>query len=124
MWTDVQALQERKCWKEISRPENTNILHTMFVLRRKRNEKRGQEKYEAWLVVRGNEERDDDNACVSLCVDFTMITLLLHMAVQNDWDMKQFDLQNALASTKLDLFVYAELSRQLFEDDKNETVGT
>lgn len=84
MWMEIRALQELDCWEEVEPTTDLEVLHTKLILRRERNEEGDIEKYIERLVVCGKEERDN-NDCFSAVVDYSMIKLLLCLAIQKKW---------------------------------------
>lgn len=111
MWTEICALQQFDCWKEVARPRNTKVLHTKLVLWRKHNEEGMIGKHKARLVVCANEESDNDNDCFIPVEDYILIKMLLCFAVQRKWEVKRFDFQNAFPNGILDRSVLAKLPR-------------
>lgn len=61
----------------MDRPRNTIVLHTRFVLRRKRNQDDKIEKHKARLGVCVKVERENDNDCFLPAVDYTLSKVLL-----------------------------------------------
>lgn len=51
-----------------------------------------------------------------------MIKLLICLALQNCWEVKHFDFQNAFSNGKLNRPVYVELPKQLFANLKTSAV--
>lgn len=104
------------------RPKGTNVLHTKFVLRRKRKDDGYIEKYKVGLVVCSNKENNNDNDFCPPVVDYTVIKLLQSVAIQKRWKVKQFDFQNAFPNGNLDRAVYADLPKHLFTEAKRNLV--
>lgn len=114
METKVLALHRLDCWEEIKCSESTKVPHTKCVLRRKTNQDGDIEKYKARLVLYGNEEDDNNTDCFSPVADYTLIKLLIQLAVQNNSEVKRYDFQSAFLNRKLDRSVYVKLPRQLY----------
>lgn len=53
---EVAALRELECWTVVDKPVKANVLHSKFVLKKKRKSDGTVAKYKAGLVVCGNED--------------------------------------------------------------------
>lgn len=98
------------------------VLHSLFVLRRKRNQCGKIEKYKAREAIRKIKESDNDNDYFSSVVDYTLTKWLLCLAVHRKWEVKHFDFHNAFSNGNLYRPVYAELPQHIFFDVKSKSV--
>lgn len=112
-WDKIRALQQLDCRNGVNRARNLKVLHTKFVLQRKCNHNCKIEKCKARLVVCGNEKSENHSKCFSLVVDYTLIKVLLCLAVQKKYKMKHFDNHNVLPNSRLECLVYVELPRHI-----------
>lgn len=82
------------CWKRVDPPRHEKIFHTKYALQRKRDGTGNISKYKARFVVCGNEEHNENEAFSPLA-DFTVVKLILCLALQNKWKVRHYDFQNA-----------------------------
>lgn len=73
----VNRVQEMDCWEKVERPEEPQLLHTEFDLKRKRIEHGEIMKYKARLMVCGDKEAGENEKKFSLTPDLTIISLVL-----------------------------------------------
>lgn len=111
MDSEVQALKKLDCWTVVENPGNANVMHSKFVLKKKRKSDGTVAKYKARLVVCGNEDVDYIDDSFAPVVDFTLVKLFLAIAVQRKWQVRQLDFDNAFPNGKLDRDVYVYVPR-------------
>lgn len=111
MKTGIETLKKMNCWTEISRLSNKNVLHSKFVLKRKRAHTAHIAEFKARLVAFGNEETDHDEESFSPVPDSSMIRLLMSIAKQRGSHARHYDVQNASTNEQLDRPVFVELPK-------------
>lgn len=103
---EVQALRKLNCWSVVERPQQAKVLHSKFVLKKKRNSSGEVVKYKARLVVCGNEDMEFIEERFATVVDFTFVKLFLSIAIQRNWKVIQLDFDNAFPNGELHRDVY------------------
>lgn len=121
MNNEVDTLLGMHCWKVVPRPRHEKVLHTKFALKKKRDESGIVRKYQARLVVCGNEEEDEGLDNFSPVSEFAIVKLILCIAIQRGWKMRHIDFQNAFPHGKLERPVFAELPKHIYPDEEGET---
>lgn len=118
---EVKTLKQMQCWDEVERPPEARVLHTKFVLKRKRYETGNIQNYKARLVVCGNGEIDNADENFSPVPDFTVIRSILSLAAQKGWHRRHFDFQSAFSNEKLERLVYADLPKNIYDAHDRRT---
>lgn len=118
---EITALTNLRCWDVIERPTGKKILHSKFVLKKKRNGDGTIVKYKARLVVCGNEDTENVEENFSPVIDFTLVKLFLAIAVQRKWFIRQMDFENAFVNGNLDREVIVEFPKYVYPDDVRRT---
>lgn len=111
MENEVNLLKQLNCWSIVDKPESTNVMHSKFVLKKKRDSDGTVAKYKAQLVVFGNEVADYFDDSFAPVVDFTLVKLFLAISVQRNRHVRQIDFDNAVPNGKLDRQVYIHVPR-------------
>lgn len=81
----VRALKSLGCWKETYRPKDQKVLHTKFVLHRKRNQTGEIEKFKTRPMVREIEKDGDYVNYFWPVLDFRDTKLFMSLCVQKNW---------------------------------------
>lgn len=93
----------------MKRSKGKSVLHTKFVLKRKRDETGAVKKCNTRLVACENGGTEYDHDIFFPVSDFTVIKIILCPAIQRKWQVRQVNFQNAFPNGKLKRPLYAEL---------------
>lgn len=110
MNTELTALQSLNFWSTVDRPRG-KPLHTKFVFKRLRDKKRDISRHQARLVLCGIEEEEFMEDSFYTVVDFTVAKLILYLSLQQKWQGRHLDFENAFPNKKLDRLEYTELPK-------------
>lgn len=108
MATELDALARNNTWTLVPPPSDHNIVGCKWVYKIKRNIDGSIARYKARLVAKGftQEEGVDYFETFSPVVRPTTIRLVLSIAVQHGWTLRQLDVQNAFLHGDLHETVY------------------
>lgn len=108
MVVEIDALDANHTWELVPCPAGVQPLTCRWVYTIKRDQYGNVEKYKARLVVRGFLQRYgvDFTETFAPVVKFKSIKLVLALAAQHDWELKQIDFKNAFLNAPLDEDVY------------------
>ncbi|KAM1561051.1 hypothetical protein ACFX1Z_004225 [Malus domestica] len=97
MQEEITALQSQQIWSLIPFPPHKNLVGCKWVYRIKWNANGSISRYKARLVAKGysQEEGIDYGEMFSLVVKPTTIRLILTLAAQFKWTLRQLDVKNA-----------------------------
>lgn len=98
---EVQTLKEMKCWTNTSRPSEQKVLHSKFLLRRKRDRNGNIDNYNARLVATGDQEISNEEEHFSPVSEFSIMKLNVIVAKQRRWNGKHFDVLKEFPTGKL-----------------------
>jgi hypothetical protein len=110
MTSEFQALLSNQTWSLCPCPLHQNVVCNKWVFKIKQNSDGSIKRYKAHLVVKGFDQHSgiDYHDTFSLVIKPATIRLLLALAVQFDWKIKQLDVSNAFLHDFLDEDVYIE----------------
>ncbi len=99
-------------------PAGRRILKNKWVLKRKSNHTGSIERYKARLVACGYSQVKglDYNDVFAPVVKWETVLLILTMAVNRDWEMTQFDVDNAYLHATLSEQIYMQMPK-LYEEE-------
>jgi hypothetical protein len=105
---EFQALLDNHTWTLCSRPLHLNIIKNKWVYKLKQNTDGTIDRYKARLVAKGFQQRDgiDYNETFSLVIKPATIRLILALALNFNWPLKQLDVSNA--------FLHGVLTEEVF----------
>ncbi|GKF78589.1 ribonuclease H-like domain-containing protein, partial [Tanacetum coccineum] len=97
MLDEYNALITNGTWVLVPRPNNVNVVHSMWLFKHKFNADGSLNTYKARLVANGRSQRQgiDCDKTFSLVVKPTTIHTVLSLAVSHDWPIHQLDVKNA-----------------------------
>lgn len=103
-------------WDVLQRPNGEQLIHTKFVLNRKRDENEAICKHKGLCLVRGNEKESCQEVTFSPIAYHNVISLIFSLLVHNRWVAKHINFENAFSNGVLERTVYAEMPAQVFLD--------
>jgi hypothetical protein len=108
MLQEFQALVSNSTWTLCPRLLHHNIIHNKWVYKIKQKPNGSVERFKARLVARGFEQRCgiDYNETFSPVIKPATIRILLCLAIQFDWSIRQLDISNA--------FLHGYLGEEVF----------
>ena len=108
MEQEFSALLENKTWHLVPPVPGANVIDSKWVFKVKRHSDGSIERYKARLVAKGFKQRYglDYEDIFSPVVKTTTIRLLLSLAVNRGWSLRQLDVQNAFLHGVLEEEVY------------------
>ncbi|PKU81996.1 Retrovirus-related Pol polyprotein from transposon TNT 1-94 [Dendrobium catenatum] len=120
MADEFLALQIQGTWSLVPRPSNSSILGCKWTYRTKFHADGSLDKHKARLVALGNHQEFglDYTETFSPVAKLPTIRILLAIALQNNWPVKQMDVSNAFLHGSLSETVYMS-QPQGFEDTTN-----
>lgn len=99
----ISALENMQCWTLASRLTDRKILHSKFLLLRKRNEWGKVVKYKSRLVVCVNEELHFHDESFFPVADYTVAKIVTCMCLMQGCETIHLDFDNAFCNRWLDL---------------------
>lgn len=108
MADEFTALVSHGTWNLVPKPLNSNLVRCKWVFRVKRNSDDTVDRFKAWLVAKGFNQRPgvDYTETFSPVIKPTTIRLILSLALSNNWPLKQIDVNNA--------FLHGQLTEKVF----------
>jgi hypothetical protein len=108
MLQEFQALVSNGTWTLCPRPLNHNIIRNKWVYKIKQKPDGSIERFKARLVARGFEQQCgiDYNETFSPVIKPSTIHIILSLAIQFDWSIRQLDISNA--------FLHGYLGEEVF----------
>jgi hypothetical protein len=124
MESEYQALLDNKTWFLCPRPSNRNVIHNKWVFKLKQKPDGSIERYKARLVAKGFEQRNgiDYTETFSPVIKPATARLLLAIAVQYNWPIKQLDVFNAFLHGYLTEEVFMEQLQGFVDKDQPDAV--
>jgi hypothetical protein len=110
MATEYNALLSNQTWSLCPRPLHHNVVRNKWVYKIKQKADGSVDRFKARLVAKGFDQQSgvDYYDTFIPVIKPTTIQLVLALAVQFDWDIKQMDVSNAFLHGILDEEVYME----------------
>lgn len=100
------------------------MLHTKFVLKRKRDEHGAVSLHKARLVIFCNEQTDFNEDSFSPVTVYTVAKAMICLALQKGGHARHFDFESTFHNGRLERPVYAEIPRCYYDEgmtkDKSE----
>ncbi|KAI5318095.1 hypothetical protein L3X38_037803 [Prunus dulcis] len=108
MTEEIQALDQQGTWTLVPSPPHTNIVGCKWIFKIKKNADGTISRYKARLVAQGfsQEYGLDSEETFSPVVRHTTVRLILGLAVNFQWELRQLDVKNA--------FLHGELQEEVF----------
>jgi hypothetical protein len=105
---EYQALLDNQTWTLCPRPPNRNIIKSKWVYKLKQKPDGTIDKYKARLVAKGFQQRDgiDYHETFSPVIKPATVRLILALALNFNWPLKQLDVSNA--------FLHGVLTEEVF----------
>lgn len=108
MLDEFDALIKNKTWELVPRPQNVNVIRSMWIFRHKKKSDGSFERYKARLVGDGRSQQVglDCDETFSPVVKPTTIRIVLTIALSKSWSIHQLDVKNAFLHGELQETVY------------------
>ena len=108
MYEEYDAQIKKGTWDLVPRPENINIVRSMWLCRHKFGADGKLSRYKARLVANGKSQELglDYDETFSLVVKPATIRLVLDLSLSRKWPIRQLDVKNAFLHGTLDETVY------------------
>lgn len=108
MKSEYDSLMKNHTWILVEKPKDQKLIDNKWVFKVKRHPDESIERYKARVVARGftQEHGIDYEETFSPVVRFTSIRIMLAIAAQNRFKVKQFDVATA--------FLYGELEEDVY----------
>lgn len=108
MIDEYYAIIKSNTFDLVPRPKNINIVHSMWLHKHKYDAKGVFKKHKSRLVTNGKSQQEgvDFSKTFSPVVKPATIRSVLHVALANNWKIRQLDVQNAFLHGTLDEDVY------------------
>lgn len=110
MTEELKSLETNGTWEIVPRPENRAIISSKWVYKLKLNGAGEVVRYKARLVARGFTQvfGMDYNETYAPVTRLETIRLLMALAVEKDWEIRQIDVKTAYLNGELDEEIYME----------------
>ncbi|KAH9656592.1 retrovirus-related pol polyprotein from transposon RE1 [Citrus sinensis] len=107
---ELQALNQNNTWTLVPRPKNANIIGSKSVYRIKYTDMGAIERFKVWLIAKGFAQVPgiDYEETFSPVIKHTTIRLVLALAVNLNWLIKQLDVRNEFLHGHLNETMYME----------------
>ena len=108
MYEEYDAQIKKGTWDLVPRPENINIVRSMWLCRHKFGADGKLSRYKARLVANGKSQELglDYDETFSLVVKPATMRLVLELSLSRKWPIRQLDVKNAFLHGTLDETVY------------------
>ncbi|KAE8719380.1 hypothetical protein F3Y22_tig00109971pilonHSYRG00141 [Hibiscus syriacus] len=105
---EFEALRKNGTWTLVKLPEGRSVVGYKWLFKLKKNPYGSINRYKARLVAKGYSQMPgyDFGETFSPVVRFTTLNIVLSLAVTNDWQLRQVDVNNA--------FMYGDLHEEVF----------
>ena len=111
---EIKTLKNMKRWIKVKRPQGKPVLHSKFVLKRKRNGDGTVSKYKARLIVCGNEDAEVQLNSFAPVIDFSSVKLFLAIEIQRKLIIRQLNFENAFVNGNLEREVFVEFRKYIY----------
>ena len=110
MRDEIESLNKLGVWEVVPRPENRKVIGCKWVYRIKTNAQGEVERYKARLVAKGYSQVPgmDFSDTFAPVTRLETIRLMLAIAVQRDWEIRQIDVKTAYLHGELDEEIFME----------------
>lgn len=124
MLEEFQALQSNGTWTLCPRPKHRHIISNKWVYRIKQHPDGSVDRFKARLVARGFEQQCgiDYTETYSPVIKPSTIRVLLSLAVQFDWSIRQLDVSNAFLHGSVVEEVFMEQPKGFIDHDHPDFV--
>lgn len=113
---EVGDLEQMDYWNVVQPPKGEQVMHTKFVLKRKRDENGTICKHKARSIVCEKEEESCQKKSFLPVVHPNVTSSILSLSVQKGWASKHTDFENTFPNGILERTVYSEIPSHLFTD--------
>ena len=108
MKEEIAALKQNQTWELVPKPRDVEPISYKWVYKIKRRTDGSIEMHKARLVARGFSQQYglDYDETFSPVAKLTTVRVLLALAANKDWDLRQMDVKNAFLRGELDREIY------------------
>ncbi|KAJ0947449.1 putative RNA-directed DNA polymerase [Helianthus annuus] len=119
---EIQALHRNHTWDVVDRPKNRNIVGCKWIYKIKYKASGEIERYKARLVAKGFSQKEgvDYEETFSPVVKLVTVRCIVALAVQNNWNLYQLDVNNAFLYGDLNEDVYMFLPEGYEDSDRSK----
>ncbi|KAJ0872693.1 putative RNA-directed DNA polymerase [Helianthus annuus] len=105
---EIQALHRNHTWDIVDRPKNRSIVGCKWIYKIKYKSNGEIERFKARLVAKGFSQKEgiDYEETFSPVVKLVTVRCIIALAVQNNWNLYQLDVNNA--------FLYGDLNEEVY----------
>lgn len=110
MEAELNNMQQQGTWEIVKRPMDRNVIGSKWVFVKKRDQEGNVVKFKARLVAQGFSQIHgiDYTETFSPVIHKKTIRVLMAIAIENDWQMKQYDVVGAYLNSPLEVTVFME----------------
>jgi transposase InsO family protein len=108
MADEIKSLEKMETWESVPRPADRKVIKCKWVYRLKLNAQGGVARYKARLVAKGYSQVPgiDYNETFAPVTRLETIRLLMALAVEKDWEIRQIDVKTA--------YLYGDLAEEIY----------
>ena len=105
---ELRALEKNQTWVAADLPKGITMVGCKWIFTPKFNSDGSLERYKAWLVAKGFTQTYgiDYTETLAPVAKLNTVRILLSIAVNLDWKLRQFDVKNVFLNGKLDEEIY------------------
>ncbi|KAJ0480794.1 putative RNA-directed DNA polymerase [Helianthus annuus] len=119
---EIQALHRNHTWDVVDRPKNRNVVGCKWIFKIKYKSSGEIERYKARLVAKGFSQKEgiDYEETFSPVIKLVTVRCIVALAVQNNWNLYQLDVNNAFLYGDLNEDVYMSLPEGYEGNDRSK----
>lgn len=107
---EIKSMQENNVWDYVYLPVGANVVKCKWIFKLKYNKNGEVERYKARLCAKGFSQIEgiDYNETFAPVMKYKSLRIILALATEFDYEIKQMDVKTAFLNAKLDELVYME----------------
>ena len=119
---ELHKLEISNCYKLVPRPTGKRVYNCKWVLKRTRGKGGNIDQYKARLVFCGNQEKKFQHEVFAPVADFSVVRLMLSIAVQSGMLVRQLDFESAFLQAWIKRKVYMEIPYYMTKPSSQDMV--